>query len=280
MNFSDLLGGMLQSGLSPSSGDRVRNTFGAGSGAGGGGLNDVLGGLAGMLGGSPGGGGKGLGGALSGMLGGGGGGLGGMLGSVLGDAGRAVGGNQNLALGGLGALAGALLGGGGKSMRGALGGGVMALLGAMAFQALKGAGTREPAVPLGLRAPQTDAEAEELERNAEIVLRAMINAAKADGQIDPQEIRRIVGKLEEMGADREAQGFVLAEMQKPLETQALISAAAGSPELATQIYGASLLAIEVDTPAEKEYLATLASGLRLSPEVVERVQQIVGLNPA
>jgi uncharacterized membrane protein YebE (DUF533 family) len=280
MNFSDLLGGMLQSGLSRSSGDRARNVLGGGSGAGG--LGELIGGLSGMLGGQQGGGG-GLGGALSGMLGGGSGGqggLGGVLGSVLGEAGRAVGGNQNLALGGLGALAGALLGGGGKSMGGALGGGVMALLGAMAFQALRGSGSGEPAVPLGLRTPQTEAEQEELEHSAEIVLRAMINAAKSDGQIDAGEIQRIVGKLDEMGADKDSQAFVLTQMRQPLETESLIAAAAGNPQLATQIYGASLLAIEVDTPAEKDYMAKLASGLRLSPEVVGRVKEIVGLQPA
>jgi hypothetical protein len=70
--------------------------------------------------------------------------------------GGAVGGNQNLALGGLGALAGAIFGGGGKSMGGALGGGVMDLLAAMAFQALKGSGSRSNQVPLGLMEPQTE----------------------------------------------------------------------------------------------------------------------------
>jgi uncharacterized membrane protein YebE (DUF533 family) len=220
-----------------------------------------------MLGGGGGGGGGGLGG------------LGGLLGSVLGQAGNAVGGKDNLALGGLGALAGALLGGGKGSMGGALGGGLMALLGAMAFQALKGSGTREPAVPLGLRAPQSEEEQAELEQNAELVLRAMINAAKADGRIDDEEINRIVGKLNEIGADAEHQRFVMTQMQKPLETEALISAARGRPELGAQIYAASLLSIEVDTPAEKAYLERLSSGLGLGPQVSQNIQQMVGLGP-
>ena len=66
------------------------------------------------------------------------------------------GGDRNLALGGLGALAGAIFGGGGKSKGGALGGGVMAQLAAMAFQALKGSGSRSNQVPLGLMEPQTE----------------------------------------------------------------------------------------------------------------------------
>jgi uncharacterized membrane protein YebE (DUF533 family) len=68
-------------------------------------------------------------------------------------------------------------------------------------------------------------------------------------------------------------------MQKPLESEQLISAAGGQPELAAQLYAASLMAIEVDTPAEKAYLGKLASGLGLTPEVTQRIEQMVGLQP-
>jgi uncharacterized membrane protein YebE (DUF533 family) len=270
MNISDLLGAVMQSGMTSSSHQRLQNAFGSGGG-------NLLESLGGMLGGGQSSG--GLGGVLSSMLGGGAGGVGGMLGDVLNQAGQAVGGRQNLALGGLGALAGALLGGGGKSLGGALGGGVMALLGAMAFQALKGSGGRVPQVPLGLMEPQTDADRQELERHAELVLKAMINAAKADGQIDQGEIRRIAGKLQEVGLDAETQQYVMAEMQKPMETQALLAAAKGQPELAAEIYGASMLAIEVDTPAEKKYLDQLAAGLGIKAEVAQRIKDMVGLQP-
>ena len=303
MNISDLLGAVLKSGMSPSSNDRLRNAFG---GSGGGGLleslGSVLGGqqssqpgqsggglggiLTGMLGGGGGqpsaqpgpSGGGGLGDVLSSMLGGGGGGgLGGILGNVLGEAGRAVGGNKNLALGGLGALAGALLGGGGKSMGGALGGGLMALLGAMAFNALKGSGQGAGKVPLGLAEPQSEAERQELENRSVLVLKAMINAAKADGKIDEGEAQRIVGKLQEEGADAEGQRYVLELMKSPMETEKLVAAAQGHPNLAAQLYSASLMAIEVDTPAEKAYLANLASGLGLAPAVTKRIEEMVGL---
>ncbi len=236
----------------------------SGAGAQGGG---VLGGLTEMLGGAS------RGTAQSGALGG-------VLGSILKEASKAVGGDRNLSLGGLGALAGALLGGGKKSMGGALGGGLMALLGAMAFQALKGTFGAKARVPLGLAAPQTKSEQAELERNSELVLKAMINAAKADGQIDQDEISRIVGKVRETGIDSEAQRFLMAEMQKPMETAALVTAARGKPELAAQIYGASLLAIEVDTAAEKQYLEQLAAGMGLQPEVTQRIRQAVGLQAA
>ena len=272
MNFSDLLGAMTQSGMSPSSGDRMKNALGGGGGG------SLLESLSGLLGGQSQQGG-GLGSILTQALGGGSGsgGLGGILGNVLNDAGNAVGGKQNLALGGLGALAGALLGGGGKSVGGALGGGVMALLGTMAYQALKGGSSQQPEVPLGLQEPQSAAERQQLEKNSEIVLKAMINAAKADGQIDQGEMQRIVGKLQESGMGKEAQQYVLTEMTKPLDTQSLLAAAKGQPAFAAQIYAVSLLAIEVDTPAEKKYLDQLAAGLGIKPEVTQRIKDMVGL---
>jgi len=279
MNIGDLLGGLIQTGMSPSTGDRMKTSMGG---------RGILEGLAGMLGGGSeesaqgplagAAGGGALGGILSGA--GGGGALGGVLDKILGGASKAVGGNRNLALGGLGALAGALLGGK-KGLGGALGGGVMAILGAMAFKALKGIGSqKQPQVPLGLLEPRTDAEKAELDRRTELVLRAMINAAKADGQIDQSEVRRILGKLQEIGIDKEAEQYLMNEFRKPAETQQLIAAARGKMDLAAQMYAASLMAIEVDTPAEKQYLAQLASGMGLQPEAVQRVHEMVGLQPA
>ena len=233
--------------------------------------------LSGLFGGSSGG---GLGDALSKMLGGGAGAIGGMLGNVLKTPVRAVGGKRNLAVGGIGALVGALLGGGGRSMGGALGGGVMALLGAMAFSALKKGGQPAAEVPVGLKETKTPEEKKALEREAGLIFQAMINAAKADGQIDKSEVSRIVGKLDEMGIDTEAKKFVMAEMQKPMDTDALVNAAAGRPGLGAQLYAASLLAIEVDTAAERDYLSNLGERLGLKPAVTAALEQTIGMKRA
>ena len=251
--------------MSASSTGRLKNVMSTGDSRSGGG---GLGGLAG-----------GIGDALSGLMGGGKGDIGGMLQDVLGDAGKALGGGNKLALGGLGALAGALLGGGGGSLKGAMGGGVMAVLGAMAFSALKGSGSgqEDQELPVGLRQPENVQQEQELEHGAELVLRAMINAAKADGQIDQAEIQRILGKLDEAGADSETRDFVINEMRKPMDLQGVLAAAGTSPQLAAQIYAASLLAIEVDTPAERQYMQRLADGMGLSPQVTSRLEQAVGL---
>ena len=89
----------------------------------------------------------------------------------------------------------------------------------------------------------------------------MINAAKADGQIDGNEMNNILSKLDEAGADQEAKDFVLAEMRRPLDLDSLV-AGVRTPGLAAAVYAASTMAIQVDTPAEQNYLAQLASRLR------------------
>ncbi|MFA7645150.1 MAG: tellurite resistance TerB family protein, partial [Thermovirgaceae bacterium] len=198
-------------------------------------------------------------------------------GEVLKAGGRAGGGKRNLAGGGLGAFAGALPGGGTRSMGGALGGGAMALIGAIAFKALQGAGQKTDNVPLGLLQPRNQAEQQKLEQQTELVLKAMINAAKSDGRISEDEIQRIVGKLKEAGAQDDDMRYVMSEMQKPIDTYSLMAAAKGQPELAAELYAASLMAIEVDTTAEKAYLQELAGGMGLSPEVTRQIDQMVGL---
>ena len=51
-------------------------------------------------------------------------------------------------------------------------------------------------------------------------------------------------------------------------------------ELAAQVYSASLMAIEVDTAAERAYLDRLAKAMGLSPAVVRNIEQIVGMQQA
>lgn len=294
MDARDLLGQLFQASRSGSASDRVAHGMGP-NGVGGSGspLGDLLGGLlGGSAGGQGGGSGGGLGGLLS-QLGGGstGGAQGGGLGGLASQAEtmlRGAGGKDALAMGGLASLAGAVLGGRRGGAGGALGGGLLAFLGSLAFSALKNrdaaaAPASQPQlpkeVPLGLREPQTPAEEQELENTAHLAIRAMIDAAKADGAIDGSEMGRIVGKLKELGTDNEARDFVMNELQKPLDMDDLVSRVR-SPEVAVQVYSASLLAIDVDTPAEKEYLQKLAQALNLDAETVARVHQALGLAAA
>jgi uncharacterized membrane protein YebE (DUF533 family) len=98
----------------------------------------------------------------------------------------------------------------------------------------------------------------------------MVNAAKADGLIDEDEMQKVVGELQEEGITQAERDYLLAEVRKPMSTEE-ITRAVRSPQVAAQVYAASLLAIEVDTPAEKEYLRKLAGDLNLDPKVISQI---------
>jgi uncharacterized membrane protein YebE (DUF533 family) len=104
------------------------------------------------------------------------------------------------------------------------------------------------------------------------ILRAMIAAAKADGHIDAQEHSRIFAKLGEIDLDTEEKAFIIDELRRPLDIDAVVKAAV-TPELAVEIYAASCLAIDPDDPAEQAYLAMLASRLKLDPGLRAAVER-------
>jgi uncharacterized membrane protein YebE (DUF533 family) len=266
----ELLGALVEGGVTRSTGTRLGHAMGPeGLGQEGG----PLGGLVGQLGGALG-------------AGGGQGGLAGLAGGILGDISSAVKGGNPAAIGGLGALAGALLGGGGKATRGALGGGAMALLGVVAMSAFKAwsASQQAPgqaATGGSFPSPQPPAAAlpdqdQALQERALLLIRAMANAVKSDGQVDPGEMRRIAEKVNGTGDDQAAQAFLLQELQGPMDLEGLVRAVR-SPEEALQVYAASLLAIEIDTQAERDYLRQLANGLRLDSTALAQVHQALGV---
>lgn len=248
-DMMDLLGAVMEGGMSSSSSARAASA-------------------ASSLGGA-----SGLQGLLGGLMGG--------SGSLLDRAGSALGGKDNLAATGIGALLGALSGKKSTTLNG-LGGGVMGLLGMMAYKALKDAGQSSAGIAAAPQMPQRAAapQAQNPASDAEILLTAMLDAAKADGQVDADELNRIVGRIKATGVGQEGLDFVIRKLQAPMETERIVAAARGRPELAAQIYSASLMAIDVDTDAERAYLARLAKALGLSEGVVRSIEQIAGMQVA
>ncbi len=184
-------------------------------------------------------------------------------------------------LGSLGALAGALLGGGGKATKGAIGGGAMAILGALAASALQNKhNTHTPAPstsPSSGAQLLSQAQAETLTspESERLMIRAMITAAKADGQLDQKEIDTLFGKIGAQGIIPEERQFVMDELSRPMDLQALVSAVPNQA-VAAEVYAASLFAIDIDTEAERDYLRQLAAALGLDAATVSRLHEMTG----
>jgi uncharacterized membrane protein YebE (DUF533 family) len=192
-----------------------------------------------------------------------------------------AGGARSFAGGALtGGLLGLLLAGKRNRRKRGLGFGGAAVLGALAMQAYRTyqasqAGGHAPlrnderpssrTLPHSL--PSKDGSPFEL-----VLVRAMIGAAKADGHIDATEQRHLFAEVERMNLDAESKGFVFDLLTHDIDPATLARAVA-TQEQAAELYLAARLAIDPDQPAERTYLDTLASDLRLPADLRTRLDQ-------
>ena len=116
----------------------------------------------------------------------------------------------------------------------------------------------------------------EEQARAMLLVRAMIAAAKADGDVDPDERARIVAKLQTVGAEENARRFVDEELAKPVDLYS-ITAEVRDVATAAEVYAASLAAIQVDTEAERKYLDNLALRLGLDRGAVDDLHRRLAL---
>lgn len=182
-----------------------------------------------------------------------------------------------------GAAAGLLFGGGGRILK--YGG--VAALGAVAYHAWqqyqagqKGGAAAPEALPEppadSNYLPQDEAQREAL---AKLLIAAMVTAAKADGRIDAEEQQAMIAHAEQLDLTPEEQSLLFAEMGKPFDMEPVVRGAA-SPEVAAEVYAASLVAVATPSPAERAYLKTLAGRLGLPEPVVESLHETLGAKPA
>jgi uncharacterized membrane protein YebE (DUF533 family) len=115
-------------------------------------------------------------------------------------------------------------------------------------------------------------KASEKESRARLLVTAMISAAKADGYIDPAEQKHIFERIDSSALDTESKAYVMDQLRAPLDLDAIVKGAS-QPEVAVEVYAASLLAIDPDHPAEKAYLQMLAARLGLAEELVAEIHR-------
>jgi len=204
------------------------------------------------------------------------GGLGGLLGGASGSSG----------LGGLlsGAGGGALAAGamglllGSKKAR-KVGGkvavyGGLAALGVLAYKAYGNWNAQKGVVPQ--REPQTldRLPAAQIEQHSQAILKALVAAAKADGHIDDRERQLIEGEFSKLDNDQQLQHWLHAELNKPLDPTD-VARAASTPEMAAEMYIASVMLVDEENFMEKSYLDELARQLKLEPGLKAELEKQV-----
>lgn len=111
------------------------------------------------------------------------------------------------------------------------------------------------------------------EEAAKRLIRVMIEAAKADGEIDADEQARIINLL--AGSSDDERAFVEAELVAgPADPVALGKEIPAAER--EQAYGAALIAVSVENPREAEFLRKFAEGMGLDPAARDALHQRLG----
>ena len=170
--------------------------------------------------------------------------------------------------------------------------GGMAALGGLAYKAWSdykdnqpvpaAASSSSPATPTTQSLPQAPsgsifdlAEAKPSDTGQDFrlsLIRAMISAAKSDGHIDTTERARIEQQISDLGIGPEEQRFLVDELNAPSDP-ITIARLSGCEEQAAEIYLASRLAVDLDTPEEHRYLERLGDALHLPDALRQHLEQ-------
>ncbi|MFM7442437.1 MAG: DUF533 domain-containing protein [Tabrizicola sp.] len=113
----------------------------------------------------------------------------------------------------------------------------------------------------------------EEELSAALILRAVIQAVKCDGELDDAERERLTQAMAEAGEDDVRR--VQEELSRPVDVPGLARLVPAGLE--PQVYMASLMAIDLDQRAEADYLNQLAGALELSPDQVNAIHDKAGV---
>jgi len=109
------------------------------------------------------------------------------------------------------------------------------------------------------------------QREAVLMLRAMIATAAADG-LDAEERALLAQQLDSAGLTSEERDEVLAEFAAPSSAESL-AAGVSDPVQAAQIYAGAYAAADEISPAERAFLDRLAGALGLDPAAAKRIEE-------
>lgn len=114
---------------------------------------------------------------------------------------------------------------------------------------------------------------EEAETRSQILIKAMIAAAKADGRLDDAEIAAINEQIQKLELGDDISDVLKAGVVSPLSAGAVAKMADGDKAIATEIYIISMLVTDSNNPDESRYMDALAKALELPVELIRELEE-------
>jgi uncharacterized membrane protein YebE (DUF533 family) len=105
-----------------------------------------------------------------------------------------------------------------------------------------------------------------IRKSNNISILALVAASKADGHVDVKERQLLDEELGKFSNDMELRRWFESEINKPLDP-ADVARAAKTPEMAAEMYIASVLIVDDENFMERSYLEELARQLKIDPSL-------------
>lgn len=177
----------------------------------------------------------------------------------------------------VGNFLGSLLGGAekGNMLAGLIKGGGLAAVASVAFNALKSFESHVD--PANSKIDLTEIGHTGSDHNSDfalILVRAMIEAAKADGRVDDKERELIKQKIASSGLDEKTVAFLTDELNKPVDIDNLVSNVS-TDEQKAELYVASRMTLDPNNAKNSEYLDNLLQKLGLPDSLKQHIEQAI-----
>jgi len=156
----------------------------------------------------------------------------------------------------------------------ALKAGGLALVGGLAYKAWQQYRGARPDEAQGVPAAFVPSAPQDSNPLSLLLVKAMIAAARSDGNIDNEEQQAIMTRISELNLDDAEKAYLFEQFAMPLDVNAL-AAAADTEEHAAEIYAASALMLTRPSFRERQYLDELTNALRLDTRLRAEIDRAV-----
>ena len=108
----------------------------------------------------------------------------------------------------------------------------------------------------------------EANQRSETLLKAMIAAAKSDGNVEDAELAEINKQIKSLGLEGDTAKIIQEELVKPLDIAEIAALAEGDEAKGAEIYLVSAVVTDRENNKEREYLDNLAKAMKLPDELL------------
>jgi uncharacterized membrane protein YebE (DUF533 family) len=110
---------------------------------------------------------------------------------------------------------------------------------------------------------------------AQLIVRAMVATAVADGTIDPAQRATLVAQMQRAGLGSEESAFLEEAIARPMSVDEITRGASGNSQLAAQVVAAASLVANPANVKEEDFLTRLRTELGMSADLLSQIKAAV-----